>query len=80
MDNPEFYEAGQAYHMPIMAYHHTPCSGIVVTLMTKLEESTLHANSVCRRDVEFDQSFDRFQLSPEQLLLMLLTLSNRKSK
>ena len=54
--------------MPAMEYHHTPCEGVVVTLMQKHEEmTTLHANSVCRRGVEFHYDFDRFQLSPEEL-------------
>ena len=64
---PEFYEAGQTYHMPAMDYHHTPCKGIVVTIIKKLKETDLHANSVCRRGVDFHYDFDRFQLSPAQL-------------
>jgi hypothetical protein len=64
----EYYEPGQEYFMPALEYHHTPCAGVVVTLMTKLDElTTLHANSVCRRGVDFHYEFDRFQLSPEQL-------------
>jgi hypothetical protein len=61
------YGPGEAYEMPARAYHETPNSGIVVTLMQKLDEGTVHAHSIIRRGHEFDQSFDRFQLSDEQL-------------
>lgn len=64
----EEYQPGQQYSIPMGAYHYTPNSGIVVTLMTKLNEGRIHANSICRRGVEFDQDFDRFQLSPERLM------------
>jgi len=64
----ERYGPGEEYSMPAMEYHHTPCEGVVVTIMRKLEEmTTLHANSVCRRGIDFHYDFDRFQLSPEQL-------------
>lgn len=63
----EFYEAGDEYVMPPMEYHHTPCTGVVVTLMRKTEETSLHANSVCRHGVDFHYDFDRFQLSPAEL-------------
>ena len=64
----ERYEPGQEYFMPAMEYHHTPCVGIVVTLLKKQDESTtLHANSTCRRGVDFHYDFDRFQLSPDKL-------------
>jgi hypothetical protein len=63
----ERYEAGQEYFMPAMEYHHTPCEGIVVTIITKHEEMGIHANSVCARDVDFHNDFDRFQLSPNEL-------------
>lgn len=64
----ERYEPGEQYNIRAMEYHHTPCTGIVVTLMQKFEESTVvHANSVCRRGVDFHYDFDRFQLSPEKL-------------
>mgnify|MGYP005825799843 CR=1 FL=1 len=64
----ERYGPGEQYDMPAMEYHHTPCEGVVVTLMQKHEEmTTLHANSVCRRGVDFHYDFDRFQLSPEEL-------------
>lgn len=63
----EAYGPGEEYHMPVHQYHHTPNSGIVVTLMHKQEESEIHANSVIRRGVAFHFGFDRFQLSPERL-------------
>jgi hypothetical protein len=64
----ERYEAGKEYFMPAGEYHHTPCEGIVITVITKHTESAVHANSVCRQGVCFDYDFDRFQLSPYQLL------------
>lgn len=63
----ESYAPGESYRMPPLEYHHTPCEGIVVTILQKHEEMAIHANSVCRRDVAFDYGFDRFQLSPDQL-------------
>lgn len=63
----EIYGPGQRYHMAQLEYHETPNSGIVVTLMEKLTEGTVHAHSVITHGVEFDQGFDRFQLPPEQL-------------
>lgn len=67
MEDVETYKPGDEYHMPAYGYHHTPCEGIVVTLLTKYDEGTIHANSVCARGVDFHFDFDRFQLSPEQL-------------
>lgn len=63
----ETYEPGQEYTMPAYEYHHTPCAGIVVTVITKHSEGAVHANSTCRRGVDFHYDFDRFQLSPVQL-------------
>jgi hypothetical protein len=63
----ERYEAGWSYEMPAYEYHYTPCAGIVVTLMTKHAEHAVHANSTCRRGIDFHYDFDRFQLSPAQL-------------
>lgn len=63
----ETYGPGETYIMPVHAYHHTPNTGIVVTLMTKLHESEIHANSLIRRGVDFHMDFDRFQLSPARL-------------
>lgn len=61
------YEAGASYAVPEYEYHHTPCKGIVVTLIQKMSEGTIHASSVCRRGVDFHYDFDRFQLSPAHL-------------
>lgn len=63
----ERYEPGSEYIMPLHGYHYTPNDGVVVTMMTKLQESSIHANSLVRRGVDFHYDFDRFQLSPEQL-------------
>lgn len=63
----ELYGPGQSYHMPMHEYHHTPNDGIVITVMQKLDESSIHANSVIRTGHDFHYDFDRFQLSPEQL-------------
>lgn len=63
----EIIPAGGEYFMPAFEYHHTPCEGMVVTLMRKHESGKIHANSICRKGVEFDYDFDRFQLSPRQL-------------
>jgi hypothetical protein len=68
----ESYGPGEEYQMPVHQYHHTPNSGIVVTLMRKLEESEIHANSVIRKGVEFHAAFDRFQLSRERLLAYVM--------
>lgn len=63
----EHYQAGESYFMPALEYHHTPCEGIVVTVLQKHEVLDIHANSTCRRGVDFHYDFDRFQLSPEEL-------------
>lgn len=63
----ETYGPGETYYMPMHGYHYTPNTGVVVTLMQKTEESTIHANSVIRVGVDFHYDFDRFQLTPEQL-------------
>jgi hypothetical protein len=63
----EYYKTGQNYIMTAGEYHHTPNSGRVVTLMEKLYEGEIHANSIILGGHEFDQSFDRFQFSPEKL-------------
>lgn len=64
----ETYVPGDEYFVPMHEYHYTPNGGIVVTVITKVQESEIHANSIIRQGHEFDQSFDRFQLSPGQLL------------
>ena len=53
--------------MQELEYHSTPNSGIVVTIMDKLTEGSVHASSLIEHGREFDQSFDRFQLDPDQL-------------
>lgn len=63
----EYYREGESYVMPELAYHDTPNDRIVVTLMEKLTEGTVHACTVIHRDAKFDQDFDRFQLPPEDL-------------
>lgn len=68
VDGTRFYEPGQSYVMPMWAYHDTPNTGVVVTLMTKIEESRdAHASTIIKRGHLFDQSFDRFQLPPDEL-------------
>ena len=68
----ERYAPGESYVMPELEYHHTPNSGIVVTLMEKLSEGAIHACSVVERPYIFDQDFDRFQWSPERLWQVVL--------
>jgi hypothetical protein len=68
----ERYQPGQSYAMPAYEYHRTPCEGIVVTVMQKETEGEIHANSTCKRGVDFDYDFDRFQLSPERLFAFVL--------
>jgi hypothetical protein len=63
----EHYVPGQSYEMPILQYHETPNSGVVVTLMEKLVEGTVHASTLIKCGHTFDQDFDRFQLPPERL-------------
>lgn len=60
-------KAGGAYHIGLYEYHETPNDGIVITLMQKIEEGGIHANSICVKGVQFDYDFDRFQLTPAQL-------------
>jgi hypothetical protein len=61
------YGPGDTYFMPELAYHDTPNSGIVVTIMRKLTEGTIHASSLIEHGHTFDQSFDRYQLNDKQL-------------
>lgn len=68
----EEYGPGEEYFMPAFEYHHTPCTGVVVTLMKKHESGVIHANSICRKGVDFHYDFDRFQLSPEQLFAIVV--------
>lgn len=60
----EKYPPGASYVMPALHYHETPNSGVVVSLMEKLEEGNIHASSLIERGHLFDQDFDRFQMSP----------------
>lgn len=66
----EIYNPGQSYIMPELEYHDTPNDGIVVTLLQKLSEGTVHASSLIEHGSEFDQTFNRFQLSDAQLWLL----------
>lgn len=63
----EHYEPGQSYEMPILQYHETPNSGVVVTVMEKLVEGEIHASSLIEHGRTFDQDFDRFQLDADRL-------------
>jgi hypothetical protein len=63
----EKIEAGSRYFMPKLQFHETPNSGVVVTLMTKVEEGTVHACSLITHGHIFDQGFNRFQLSADRL-------------
>jgi hypothetical protein len=63
----ELYFPGDSYEMPILQYHETPNDGVVVTIMEKLHEGTVHASTLIECGHQFDQDFDRFQLSPERL-------------
>lgn len=63
----EEYHPGDTYWMSAYDYHHTPCNGIVITLMQKLDEGHVHANSLCVKGVDFHYDFDRFQLSPGEM-------------
>lgn len=63
----EIMEAGDSYSMAIGQYHETPNDGIVVTLMQKVEEGTIHANSLIVHGHEFHQGFDRFGMEQDRL-------------
>jgi hypothetical protein len=65
----ELYFPGDSYEMPVLQYHETPNDGVVVTVMEKLHEGTVHASTLIDAfaSVGFDQAFDRFQLEPERL-------------
>jgi len=58
---------GEVYVMDALEYHETPNSGIVVAIMKKRKEGIVHASSLISHGVEFDQSFDRFQLDEAAL-------------
>ena len=63
----ERYFPGQSYQMQPLEYHATRNDGVVITLMSKLHEGSVHASSLIEHGYEFDQGFDRFQLSEQQL-------------
>lgn len=63
----EIYAPGQSYFMPELQYHETANDGVVVTIMEKVSEGGIHASSLIEHGHEFDQSFDRFQLSETEL-------------
>jgi hypothetical protein len=79
IDGYEFYEAGRSYMMPMLGYHDTPNDGIVITVLEKLEEGTVHACSLIEHGHEFDQTFDRFQLAPDQLWAFVLDAWKRSA-
>jgi hypothetical protein len=63
----EIYGPGDSYEMPMLQYHETPNSGVVVTFMTKLCEGAIHASSLIERGHRFHEEFDRFQLPEDRL-------------
>lgn len=63
----EEYGPGATYRMDELEYHDTPNDGIVITLMKKLREGSVHASSLIEHGYVFDQSFDRFQHSEAEL-------------
>jgi len=63
----ERYPAGATYFMSMLEYHDTPNSDVVITMMEKLSEGKVHASSLVTHGHDFDQSFDRFQLSESEL-------------
>lgn len=75
-ESEEIYRAGQYYSMPALAYHDTPNADVVVTLMTKISEVRIHANSLIEHGHTFDQNFDRFQLTPERLWAIVIDALN----
>lgn len=68
----ERYGPGEEYHMSALEYHETPNSGVVVTLMTKLFEGAVHANSLIERGHDFHQAFDRFAVPQDRLWAIFL--------
>lgn len=75
----EVYEPGQSYYMDALAYHETVASGVVVTLMEKLHEGTVHAHSIIAKGHVFDQSFDRYQWTRERLWSLLVGALSERS-
>jgi hypothetical protein len=68
----EVVVAGDSYSMAPLEHHETPNTGIVVTVMRKIHEGDVHASSLITHGIEFDQSFDRYQLSPDALWQFVL--------
>lgn len=66
-DANESYQPGDSYSMDVLEYHETPNDGIVVTVMQKHTEGTVHASSLITHGVTFDQSFNRFQMDETRL-------------
>jgi hypothetical protein len=75
----ETYGPGNSYEMAEQEFHATPNDGVVITLMEKLTEGTVHANSVIRHGYFFDYDFDRFQLPPERLWDFVIAAFDRHS-
>lgn len=63
----EVYTAGSSYDVGELDYHFTPNDGIVVTLLKKTSEGTIHSSSLIEKGHKFEADFDRFQLSPDEL-------------
>lgn len=63
----EVYGPGESYEMPVLQYHETPNTGVVVTLMEKLAEGEIHASTLIEQTQAFDQTFDRFQWPEDRL-------------
>lgn len=63
----ESYAPGASYDMEMLEYHETPNTGIVVTVMQKHVEGTVHASSLITHGIAFDQAFDRFQFGEGRL-------------
>ncbi len=63
------YVAGQKYPMLPYVYHETaiPGGGKAATLMHKTEEHKTPAHSACRVGVEPDETFDRFQMTNDDM-------------
>jgi len=73
----ERYRPGEKYFVPAFQYHHTPVDDVVVTVMKKHHSFTVHANSVCRKGIDFHYDFDRFQLSPDELFAFVMDALRR---
>lgn len=74
----ESYQPGDTYSMDALEYHETPNAGVVVTIMRKHTEGTIHASSLITHGEAFDQSFDRFQLSEDRLWSIVVDALRRK--